>query len=124
MNSVDPKLTALQFSEYINRQDIEALSSLMAEGHTFIDREGEVVKGKGAMTKGWTDFFGSFPDYKNTFLRVESQGGLVVLYGFATWHKGADPDYAIWTAAVEDDLVAAWRISEDTEENKRRFDLF
>jgi predicted SnoaL-like aldol condensation-catalyzing enzyme len=123
MNSVDPKLTALQFNEYINRQDIDGLSSLMTEDHTFIDRKGEVDKGKETMIKGWIDFFKSFPDYKNTFERVESKGNLVVLYGFATWKKAADPDYAIWTAEIEDDLVAQWRIYEDTEENKRRFNL-
>jgi hypothetical protein len=31
MNKRDPKLTALQFNEYINNQDIKGLSSLMAE---------------------------------------------------------------------------------------------
>jgi predicted SnoaL-like aldol condensation-catalyzing enzyme len=123
MNPVDPKLTALQFNEYINHQDIDGLSSLMTETHTFIDRKGGVDEGKERMTKGWTDFFKSFPDYKNTFERVQSHGDLVVLYGYATWEKGADPDYAIWTATIEDDLVAEWRIYEDTEENKRRFDL-
>ncbi len=123
MNSVDPKLTALQFNEYINRQDIGGLSSLMTESHTFIDRKGEVYEGRETMTMGWTDFFRSFPDYKNTFQRVESRGDLVVLYGYATWEKGANPDHAIWTAAIEDDLVAEWRVYEDTEENKRRFDL-
>ena len=123
MNSVDPKLTALQFNEYINRQELDGLSSLMKEGHTFVDRKGQVDRGKDTMIKGWTDFFRSFPDYKNTFHRVESQGSLVVLYGYATWEKGADPDYAIWTAVIEDDLVAEWRIYEDTEENKRRFNL-
>ena len=42
MNKRDPKLTALQFNEYINNQDIEGLSSLMAENHIFIDRHGNV----------------------------------------------------------------------------------
>ena len=123
MNSVDPKLTALQFNEYINRQDVDGLSGLMTEGHTFIDRIGEVDRGKATMTQGWTDFFKSFPDYRNTFQRVESQGDRVILYGYATWEKGADPDCAIWTAVIEDDLVAEWRIYEDTAENRRRFNL-
>jgi hypothetical protein len=47
----------------------------------------------------------------------------VVLYGYATWHEGDDPDWAIWTARIEDDLVAEWRIYEDTEENRSRFGL-
>lgn len=123
MNRRDPKLTALQFNEYINSQDIQGLSSLMTEAHVFVDREGDVDKGKEVMTKGWIDFFSSFPDYRNTFTRVQSQGDLVVLYGYATWQKGADPDYAIWTARIEDDLVAEWRIYEDTAENRRLFSL-
>lgn len=123
MNKVDPKLTALQFNEYINSQDIDGLSSLMTEDHTFIDRKDEVDEGKDTMIKGWTEFFKSFPDYKNTFEKVESRGDLVILYGFATWEKGSDPDYAIWTARVESDLVAEWRIYEYTGENKRKFNL-
>ena len=119
----DPKLTALQFNEYINNQDIQELSSLMTEDHTFIDRKGEVDRGKDSMTKGWRDFFISFPEYKNTFLRVESQGNVVVLYGYATWEQGSDPDYAIWTARIENDLVAEWRIYEDTTVNRRKFNL-
>jgi len=123
MNTRDPKLTALQFNEYINRQDIDGLASLMSEGHTFIDRKGQVDEGKERMAQGWIDFFRSFPDYKNTFERVQSQGNLVVLYGYATWTQGGDPDWAIWTATIEEDLVAKWRIYEDTEENKSGFKL-
>jgi ketosteroid isomerase-like protein len=123
MYSVDPKLIALQFNETINRQDIKRLASLMTEGHMFIDRKGAVDEGKATMTQGWIDFFRSFPEYRNTFERVQSQGNLVVMYGYATWEVGADPDYAIWTARIEGGLVAEWRIYEDTEENKRHFNL-
>ena len=83
MNSIDPKLTALQFNEYINNQDIAGLSSLMTEDHTFIDREGNGDKGKESMTNGWISFFKSFPEYKNTFIRIQSQDDLVVIYGYA-----------------------------------------
>ena len=123
MNTVDPKLIALQFNEFINRQDIVGLTGLMTGGHTFIDRKGEVDEGKESMTKGWMSFFESFPDYRNTFESVHSRGALVVLYGYATWEIGGDPDYAIWTAKIENDLVAEWRIYEDTEENRAKFNL-
>lgn len=123
MNKRDPKLTALQFNEYINSQDIQGLSNLMTEDHVFIDRKGEIHKGKDTMTKGWIDFFNSFPEYENTFLRIQSQGDLVILYGYATWQRGSDPDYAIWTARIENDLVAEWRIYENTDENRRIFNL-
>lgn len=123
MNKKDPKLTALQFNECINNQDIKGLSSLMTEDHTFIDREDEVHRGKGSMTKGWIEFFEAFPEYRNTFTRVESRDELVILIGHATWSKGSSADHAIWTARIEHDLVAEWRIYHDTEENRRRLDI-
>jgi ketosteroid isomerase-like protein len=123
MNSKDPKFTALQFNEFINNQDIEGLSSLMTEDHTFIDREDEVHKGKETMTKGWRNFFNSFPEYRNTFTRVESRDGLVILIGYATWSKASAPDHAIWAARIEDDRLAEWRIYHDTEENRRRLEI-
>jgi ketosteroid isomerase-like protein len=46
VNNKDPKLTALQFNEYINAHDVRGLSNLMTEDHTFIDRANQVDKGK------------------------------------------------------------------------------
>ncbi len=123
MNLKDPKLTALQFNECINNQDIKGLSSLMTENHTFIDREGEIDRGKESMTKGWIDFFNQFPKYKNYFTRVDSQNNMVILIGYAKWSKDSSEDHAIWTVKVEDDLVAEWRIYENTEENRRKFHI-
>lgn len=123
VNTKDPKLTALQFNEYINNHDIEGLSRLMTEDHTFIDRKGEVDKGKESMTKGWIEFFENFPYYKNTFNRVESRGNVVILFGYAYWSDKNKYDPAIWTARIENDLVAEWRIYEDTVENRKRFKI-
>ncbi|UCE12159.1 MAG: nuclear transport factor 2 family protein [Candidatus Heimdallarchaeota archaeon] len=124
MNLKDPKLTALQFNEHINNQNIKSLSNLMTEDHTFIDRKGEIDKGKESITKGWIDFFNQFPDYKNTFTRVESRGEyLVILIGYANWTGEGPPDHAIWTALIEDDLVAEWRIYEDTPANRKKFNI-
>ncbi len=95
----------------------------MTKDHVFVDRKGEIDKGKEIMIKGWIDFFKAFPEYKNTFTRVQSQGELVILYGYATWQIGATPDYVIWTARVENDLVAEWRIYEDSQENKKQFNM-
>lgn len=120
----DPKLTALLFNEHINNQDIKSLSNMMTEDHTFIDRKGEIDKGKESMTKGWLDFFNQFPDYKNTFTRVESQdNNLVILIGYALWTTEGPPDHAIWTAVIENDLVAEWRIYEDNPTNRKKFNI-
>jgi ketosteroid isomerase-like protein len=123
VNTIDPKQAVLQFNECINRRDIDGLSALMTEDHTFIDRDDGEYRGKEFMTNGWIDFFQSFPDYRNTFERVESRGDLVVVLGYAIWDKGGEPDRVIWTAKIEHDLVAEWRIYVDTERNRKRFNL-
>jgi len=124
MNAPDPKIIALQFNEFINQQNIPGLTCLMTEDHRLIDRAGTVVNGKGKTTEAWVRFFEFFPEYRNTFTRVESNGNLFIMYGYATWKKGEAPDYAIWTARIEDDLVAEWRIYEDSLENKEKFNIF
>jgi hypothetical protein len=123
MNSPNPKIIALQFNETINQQNIRELASLMTEDHRFIDRAGLVVCRKGKMMNAWVRFFELFPEYRNTFTGVESNGNLVILYGYATWKNGDTPDQAIWTAMIEDSLVAEWRIFEDTEENRKNLEL-
>jgi len=116
-----PKLIALQFNETINQQNIRGLTSLMTEDHRFIDRAGLIVSGKNNLTEAWIRFFELFPEYRNTFTDVKSNGNLIILFGYATWKKGEAPDHVIWTAIIKDDLVAEWRIYEDSEENKEKF---
>lgn len=64
MNLKDPKLTALQFNEYINNQDVYDLNNLMIEDHIFMDRSEDRY---GDMVNGWKEFFSNFPTYKNYF---------------------------------------------------------
>lgn len=123
MNSRDPKLTALMFNECINSRDLDGLSALMTDDHAFIDREGGRHCGKDHMTEGWQTFFEEFPEYRNIFLRVESIGDQVVILGYAEWTTGGDRDHVIWTAVVRDDLIAEWRVYEDTEKNRRQLAL-
>lgn len=123
MKPVDPKRIALQFNAQITAQHIDGLAALMTADHRFIDRDGQVVAGKEAMLQAWARFFALFPDYRNTFTRVEAQGELVVLYGYATWEAGGAPDFAIWTAWIVGGLVAEWRIYTDNEENRRNVGL-
>ncbi|MFX0095064.1 MAG: YybH family protein [Candidatus Hodarchaeota archaeon] len=123
MNSKDPKFIALQFNEYINTQDITGLSSLMTEDHTLILRDGEVVKGKAPNTKGWTEFFATFPDYKNNFHSVQSRDNLVILLGYAYWSDKNPYDPAIWTAMIENNLVAEWRIYPESDETRSKLNI-
>ncbi len=123
MFAKDPKLVALLFNECINNQDIDGLSALMTDVHVFIDRAGNISKPKQVMVQGWRQFFQQFPDYRNTFLRVESRDDLVVILGFAYWSEKQPNDPVIWTAKIVDDLVQVWRVYADTESNRRQFNL-
>ena len=123
MNKKDPKLIVLQFNECINHQDIDGLTDLMTEDHVFIDSSNDVHEGKEFMVKGWIDFFNSYPDYVNHFLIVESRDNLVLVIGLSTCsHKSLDGP-ALWTAKIENDLVAEWRVYLDTPENREKLHL-
>ena len=123
MGSIDPKLITLQFNECINTQNIRGISDLMTEDHRFTDRDEKVVSFKESLISTWIRFFEEFPEYRNNFELIETHGNVVILYGYATWKKGDAPDHAIWTATIENDLVAEWRIYEDTEDNKKKFNV-
>jgi predicted SnoaL-like aldol condensation-catalyzing enzyme len=123
MNTKDPKLTALMFNECINSQDIENLSILMSEDHSFIDRDGNVHSPKDFMIKAWENFFKLFPDYKNTFLKLESRDDIVLITGSAYWSEENPDDSSIWVVKIEDDLVKEWRIYYNTDENRKLFNI-
>jgi predicted SnoaL-like aldol condensation-catalyzing enzyme len=123
INARDPKLTALLFNESINNQDIHGLSRLMTDDHTIIVREGVTVRGKQPNIEGWAEFFAQFPNYRNTFTRVESKDELVIIVGFAYWSESQPYDPVIWTARIEGDRVAEWRIYDDTELNRKELGL-
>ncbi len=120
----DPKITALKFNEYINNQNIEGLSGLMTEEHTFISISEESYKGKDTMTKGWTDFINKYPDYMNFFNRVESRDNLVIMIGYSTCSNEKSLDGpSIWTAKIKNNLVDEWRVYEDTEEIRKKLGI-
>jgi len=123
LNERDPKLTALLFNECINARDLDGLAALMTDDHTFVDRDDGRHRGKDRMRRGWRDFFEQFPEYRNTFVRVQSSGALVAVLGYAQWTLEGGPDHVIWTAMIRDDLVAEWRVLEDTDGNRESLGL-
>ncbi|MCX6149526.1 MAG: hypothetical protein NTX22_03260 [Ignavibacteriales bacterium] len=121
MNIKDPMLTTLQFNDYISNQNLEGLSRLMADEHTFIDRDDNIHQPKEYVIGCWENFFKMFPNYKNTFKRVELKDDLVILVGYAYWNEDNTYDPAIWTAKIENDLITEWRIYYDNTENRKLF---
>lgn len=111
--------TTLQFNNCINSLDLDDLTSLMSDDHTFIDSENDVHEGKELMTEGWRDFFKLYPDYRNIFERVEMKEGVVIMVGYSICPNEPVLDGpAIWSAKVRDGLVAEWRVYLDTHENR------
>jgi len=123
MNTKDPKLIVLQFNECINNHDIDGLSSLMTDDHTFIDSSDVVHNGKEGMVTGWRDFFNQYPDYRNHFSMLESRGSLVLVIGYSTCSYDLLDGPALWTAKVKKGLVAEWRVYLDTPENRKALKL-
>ena len=122
MNSKDPKLTALQFNEYINNQDVKGLSSLMAKDFWVKVKKEEIWNRD--MINGWQRFFSDHPTYKNIFTRVESRENLVILIGYALWSKDSkEEDHCIWTTTIENDLLVNWRLYEDIEDNRKKLNI-
>lgn len=119
----DPKLTALMFNECINARDLAGLAALMTDDHAFVDRDGVRHEGRDRMREGWKTFFGAFPEYRNTFLRIQSAAERVVALGYAEWTAGGERDHVIWTATIRGDLVAEWCVLEDTDANRGRVGL-
>lgn len=110
------------FNNAINEGNIEQLSSLMTEDHTFIDATGSAHSGAREMTEGWKEFFRTFPDYKNNFEHIFQDGNLVVAVGTAcgtyNGNRGLVPENRIeWTAAwkaiVENNKIKIWQVYAD-----------
>lgn len=123
MTPEDPISIVQEFNNCINNQDIYGLSNLMAEKHTFINRDGTSHGPKSHMVKGWKGFFKMFPTYRNTFNKIKAIDNFVSVLGFAYWSEKEPYDPVIWTAIIEDNLISEWRIYKDSPENRKKFNL-
>ena len=115
---------ALRFVGRIKAHDKEGLVALMTPSHTFIDSLGGKSTRPG-IEDGWTEYFKMVPDYWVKIDRAFSDGDFAILIGRAggTYvSKGGTPRAenrwetpAIWTARIEGQKVAEWRIYSDNE---------
>ena len=110
------------FNNAINGGNVQLLSSLMTEDHTFVDASGAAHSGVKEMTEGWKDFFHMFPDYKNNFENILQDGNLVVALGTAcgtyNGNRGLNPENRIkwsaaWKAIVENNKIKVWQVYAD-----------
>jgi ketosteroid isomerase-like protein len=114
----------IQFNDAINRADLDALASLMTDGHTFIDSDGNALVGKDDVLRAWDGFFAAFPDYRNEWSNVLTIGETVVATGRSVCSTEAALDGpAIWTARTDGGRVSEWRVYDDTLESRRQLGL-
>ncbi|MHA2054317.1 MAG: hypothetical protein ACW99F_12040, partial [Candidatus Hodarchaeales archaeon] len=78
---------------------------------------------KEQMKKSWEEFFTEYPDYRNIFHTVISRDNLVILLGHSVCSEPVLDGPAIWTATIENDLIAEWRIYLDSEENRSLLEI-
>lgn len=95
---------AWRFVDAINRLDIEAICSLMTEGHRFVDASGQGVAGGERMGEAWIGCFKMVPDYAMEAYGTYVSGDSVVLLGRASGTYNADGSLR------PEDRLALWPI--------------
>ena len=118
------KTVAQAFVRAINRQDVDALTSLMAETHRFVDSMGTVLEGREAVRAAWAAYFRMVPDYTVAVEETYSAGPVVVMLGIAQGTLAPDGQLkpenhwqtpAAFRAFIEEGEVAEWRVYADNE---------
>jgi ketosteroid isomerase-like protein len=114
--------TFTQFIRAINDHDLEALASLMAEDHLFVDSLGNRVQGAKSMQIGWRGYFAMCPDYWVRIHTLLSEGDTVLAVGEAggTIDDSAWQMPAAWKAIIRGGLLSEWHVFAD---NKRVYEI-
>jgi ketosteroid isomerase-like protein len=113
-----------RFVDTINAHDVEALTTLMADDHRFIDSLGSVFEGRSTMRAGWTEYFKLFPDYAIAYHTAFERNEVVALFGTArgTFSGGTASDGAsrweipaAWRAVVRGQHIVEWQVYADND---------
>ena len=117
------RATVSRFNDFINARDIEGLSAMMTEDHTFIDAARRQVVGKLECIRAWQGFFAAFPDYRNDFENISTNEELVIIVGRSSCTDSRLDGPALWSAKVRGDHISEWRVFEDTPPNRKTLGL-
>lgn len=113
------KEVAESFVAAINAGDLERLTALMTEDHTFIDADGQEYPGRERMHDGWEEYFSMVPDYHIDIQETYTRGDRVILTGIAEGTFSKDGDLRSenhWKvpvalrAVIRDEQVAVWQL--------------
>ena len=93
----------------------------MTDDHTLVTDS--ILQGKGKVLEAWRAFFKLFPDYKNTFNRIELQDDFVRIIGHSTCSDKRLDGPALWMVKVQGNKITEWRVYDDTPENRGLFGI-
>jgi predicted SnoaL-like aldol condensation-catalyzing enzyme len=125
-----PVQVTLDFIKKINQGDVSGLAKLLAPDHTFVDLAGDVETGKENLAAGWCEYLGNCPNYRIYIRQLFAKGDEVIVVGHTTGSHLGLPDEdefhneaVIWAATVEDGLLSAWKLYNDTVETRLKLGL-
>jgi hypothetical protein len=134
MSNTDPQSVVLAFVSRIKAGDVDGIAALLTDEHEFIDTAGASFRGRENLREGWVGYFRLFPDYHIDAPAVRVEGSTVTLVGMSTGtltplgeQALRRPDGtlpapeelqgpAIWTAFLENGLIAQWCVYGDSPE--------
>ena len=90
----------------------------MTADHVFIDSANNTISGKERCVEAWRGFFAAFPDYRNCFERVVLTSSEAVIVGHSVCSDARLAGSALWTAKIDGQRVAQWRVHQDTSANR------
>ena len=117
--TAEPEDVTFRFVDAINHADLNRLSGLMTEDHTFVDSDGTEIVGRHAVVTAWSSFFSMVREYRVVVDQSLSESTTVVLLGTATgaFLSEAVPSAlnrwtvpAAWRVVIEGDCVALWQV--------------
>jgi limonene-1,2-epoxide hydrolase len=116
------------FIRAINCCDLNVMSNLMTEDHTFTDSGGTVETGREKMIEGWKEYFKMFPDFNIKADEFLQRGNMIAVFGSTTGtyngKRGLVPENrvggpAAWKAIVENGKVKYWQVYTDWAEGTK-----
>jgi ketosteroid isomerase-like protein len=104
-----------QWLAAINRHAVNALSTLMAADHVFVDSVGNRVDGAASMEAGWRGYFAMCPDYWIRADHAMADGETMLVAGEAggTIDGESWKTLAAWKVVIRNGSVAEWQVFAD-----------
>ena len=119
-----PAEIVLAFVDAVNNRNVDALSALMTDDHTFIDSMGDAIRGRDAMRRAWIAYSVMVPDYRIEVGEILVRDNIVALFGRAGGTFSPDGtirpenhwgNHAAWRIVTEGGKISLWQVYTDNE---------